>query len=100
MLINFRTYQLAKELFNDCEQIKLKGELRRQLTKALSSIVLNLAEGSAKSSSKERARFYQIALGSLREVQAILEITNNQNGKISNIGGSIYRLIKNPGLDF
>jgi hypothetical protein len=33
-----------------------------------------LSEGSAKPSTKERLRFYNIAFGSLREVQAIIRL--------------------------
>jgi four helix bundle protein len=41
---------------------------------AVLSIALNLSDGSAKKSEKERRRFYEIAFGSLREVQTIVEI--------------------------
>lgn len=100
MLKDFRTYQLALALYDECSKVKLKGGLKDQMARASSSIVLNLAEGSAKSSRKERARFYQIALGSLREVQAILAITNNKIQMIDKVGGGIFRLIQNPGPDF
>ncbi len=42
--------------------------MKNQFQRAMLSIVLNLAEGSAKSSHKERRKFYEISLGSLREV--------------------------------
>jgi hypothetical protein len=28
---NFKTYQLAKELFHDCQKLPLKGEMKNQL---------------------------------------------------------------------
>ena len=37
-------------------------------------MALNLAEGSGKSSTKDRLRFYEIALGSVRECEAVMEI--------------------------
>ena len=42
--------------------------------RATSSVALNLREGSAKPSPKERRRFYLIAFASLREVQAIADL--------------------------
>ena len=71
---NFRTYQLAKELNKQGQALKLKAPYRDQFQRALLSIALNLAEGSAKSSNNDRRRFYEIALGSLRETQALIDI--------------------------
>jgi four helix bundle protein len=75
---NFKTYQLAKELYHNCLALKIKGEVRDQLHRASLSILLNLAEGSGKHTIPEQNRFYNIALGSLRETQALLDILNNQ----------------------
>ena len=69
-LPRFRTYQAAIRFYRECEGLKMPYRLRDQLLRAASSIVLNLAEGSAKESEKDRLRFYRIALGSLRECQA------------------------------
>src|SRR5262249_18373142 len=69
----FRTYQLAKELVREARTLKLKGELRNQLERASLSVALNLTEGSAKVG-KERVRFFTMAMGSLREIQAIFDI--------------------------
>ena len=63
------------------------------------SIVLNLAEGSSRSSKKERKRFYEISYGSFKEVQAILEIYPTQTATLnllSNIlGAHLYKLWRN-----
>jgi len=48
--------------------------LADQLQRAITSSVLNLAEGNGKSSPKERKRFFQISLGSLAEVSACLDL--------------------------
>ena len=73
MLKRFRTYQSAVSLYRDCKQLSLPQYVRDQLLRASLSICLNLAEGSAKRSPKDRHRFFRIAFGSLREVQAILD---------------------------
>ena len=74
MLDKFRSYQLALKLYSQCKEIKLPYSLKDQLTRASSSVVLNLAEGSAKPTVRDRQRFYAIALASLREVQALIEM--------------------------
>ena len=74
----FKTYQLATQFYHKSNNLGLKGPMKNQFQRACLSIVLNLAEGSAKSSHKERKKFYEISLGSLREVQAILTLINHQ----------------------
>ena len=78
MLKNFQTYQLAVALYKACEKLKLYGPLREQLRRATASIALNLAEGSAKPTSKDRSKYYHIALGSIREVQSIMDLIENK----------------------
>ena len=41
---NFRTYDLAKDFYNDCKILKLQQPLKDQFDRAILSIVLNLAE--------------------------------------------------------
>ncbi len=98
MLQNFRSYQLAKEIYQQSKGIRLRGEIRDQFERAMLSVVLNLAEGSGKTSPRERARFYGIALGSLREVQAIFDLSGEVSHfeKSNLLGAMIYRLIRKP----
>jgi four helix bundle protein len=93
---NFRTYQLALELNRKATKVKLKAHYRDQFERAVLSVALNLAEGSAKESAKDRARFYQIAFGSLREVQAMIEILKiTELNEISRqLGGSLFNLCR------
>jgi four helix bundle protein len=51
------------KLMNDARTIKLSDQLYR----ALGSIGANIAEGYSRGTGKDRARFYEYALGSARE---------------------------------
>ena len=94
MLSKFRSYQLALELYKKCELIKAKAYIKDQLEGASLSIVLNLAEGSAKTTSKERSRFYSISYASLRETQVLLAILNQAEliEKANQLGAMIFKL--------
>ena len=96
---NFRTFDLAVEFYRSTRLLGLKGHARDQLQRAAYSIVLNLAEGRGKPTLKDQKRFFGIAMGSLRECQAVLileELGNSQQWKLLDIlGGSLYRLIQN-----
>ncbi|HEX4923455.1 MAG TPA: four helix bundle protein [Bdellovibrionales bacterium] len=95
MLQNFKTYHLAVELHEKCKASVIKGAARSQLDRASLSVALNIAEGSAKTSIADRKRFYEMALASCRETQAILHI-NKQHDlfKLADaVGGCLYRLV-------
>ena len=96
---NFRTYNLAVDFYRQTQCLKLPGFIKNQLNRAALSIVLNLAEGRGKPSKAEQLRFFHIAMGSLRESQAILELiqlTNSPAVNTANIlGAHLYKLIQN-----
>jgi four helix bundle protein len=50
------------------------GDLRDQLERAGSSIVLNTAEGIGRTSGPDKARFYAMARGSALECAAIVDV--------------------------
>ena len=97
LMKKFKTYQLAIQFYHISKDLDLKGPMRNQFQRALLSIPLNLSEGSAKSSAKERRRVYEISLGSLREVQTILNLVNHQQliKEADKLGGYIYKLCQN-----
>ena len=99
---NFRTYHLAVQLFRDCQSLKLRSPFKDQFDRASLSVVLNLAEGSAKPTAKDRARFYSIAFGSLRETQAILALTGHaaQLQQSDAVAACLFRLIQRPGRSY
>jgi four helix bundle protein len=62
-------YKLTKEL-PDSERFILTQQIRR----AALSVHLNLAEGSSRKSNTERKRYYEIARGSIIEIDAAFDI--------------------------
>jgi four helix bundle protein len=74
MLRNFKAYQLAKEHYWHCKELKLPSFLKDQRLRASSSVALTLAEGSGKRTPADQRRFYAMAYGSFRECQAIIEL--------------------------
>ncbi len=93
----FRTYQLAVQFYNNSKNLYLKEPLKNQFQRATLSIVLNLAEGSAKPTTKDRRKFYRTSLGSLRETQAILDLIDHKKliNEANILGGYLYKLCKN-----
>ena len=93
---NFRTFDLAVEFYRLTLSLTIKGHLKEQLNRAASSVALNLAEGRGRASAKDQARFFQIALGSLRECQAILQLAEatNVGAKADMLAANIYKLIQ------
>ena len=96
MLKGFRSYELAVELYEQCQNIKAKGYVTDQLLRASLSIVLNIAEGSGKPTLADKRRFYAIAFGSIRETQAILNLLKAEKAialadrLASNVYGLVY----------
>jgi four helix bundle protein len=70
----FRTLELAIEFHGLVESMPLTGHLRDQLFRAVTSVSLNLSEGNAKRSVKEKKRFYQTAYESIQECKTILKL--------------------------
>lgn len=95
----FRTLELAKNFYQECQKIELSGAARNQFARASLSIVLNLAEGSGKPTNRDRKRFYFISYGSLREVATILSVSSITylDKQIDCLGAHIWKLTQNPG---
>jgi len=92
---------LYTENFPKVEEFGLKGQIRR----AAVSVVLNIAEGYRRGTTKDYLHFLNTADGSLAELEAALEIClnlkllttesyENMEKKRSEVGFLLYRLIK------
>jgi four helix bundle protein len=90
----FRTYQLAKEFYQQTKGLVITGPMRDQFRRASLSILLNLSEGSAKPTVKDRKKFYFIAFGSLREVQCMLDMLGDMDliEKADVLAAHMYKL--------
>lgn len=90
----FRTLELAIEFHDAVEGLSLKGHLRDQLMRAASSIALNLSEGNAKPSVKEKHRYYQTAYASSQECKTILRLAKCEEPKelLDYLAASLFKL--------
>ena len=74
----FPVYILVETFYKDIQPIinnsQVSPDLRSQLDRAASSIMLNIAEGAGKFSYRDKKNFYVIARGSVNECLAILQV--------------------------
>lgn len=70
------TYLELKDLFKNKE---INSNLRDQLYRSITSIILNIAEGAGKTGDKDKKNFYTIARGSVQESVAIIRLLKLEN---------------------
>ena len=107
-LARMRVYQLARELLEEAkvDAVALAAntvteKIAPQLFAAIGSIAANLAEGYSRSSGKDRARIFEIALGSTREsmiwyhagMATLGEITQERLDKLEQIRRLLLAII-------
>lgn len=98
-LKKFTTYQLAVEFYSVVTELKLAYHLRDQMVRAASLIALNLAEGCAKPTSKDKRKFFAIAYGSAKECQAVLDLSPHRKNaelvdQIDKISACVFKLMR------
>ena len=73
--------ELAKEVYSVSMKLPVeeKFNMVQQMRRAALSVKLNLAEGSTRKSPNERKRFYEVARGSVVEIDAVLETAVDLN---------------------
>jgi four helix bundle protein len=93
-----RTFDLAVTFYRQASALRLPVHLKDQLSRASSSVALNLAEGRGKSTRRDQLRFFHIALGSARESQAVLILADLVGAEswmtLDHLVASLYRLIE------
>ena len=89
----FECYKFTKVL-TDEEKYAMASQIRR----AALSVHLNIAEGCSRKSEVERKRYYEIARGSVIEIDAALDIANDllyfNNFNTEKLGESIIKMFK------
>ncbi len=92
-----RTYELAKEFYKDCKRLSLSGAMKDHFDRAILSIPLNIAEGNARITAKDRKRFFNTSLASLREIQCILDLIEEKtlSKQADILAAHLYRLYQN-----
>jgi four helix bundle protein len=95
---NFRALTLAADFYRAAKTAPLTGDIKDQLVRAASSSCLNLAEGRGRRTLKDQLKYFHIAMGSVREAQAVLIIEDLTGGdlwlKLDRSAATIYRLIE------
>lgn len=79
---NLKVYQRAREIRKKIFSVLAKERLIDkliidQLKRAIISVILNVAEGTGKSSRLDKKRFFATARGSIYEVVAIIDILSD-----------------------
>jgi four helix bundle protein len=86
-------YRLSRSLPSD-EKFGMISQIRR----AALSVHLNVAEGCSRKSEAERKRFYEIARGSVIEIDAALDIAKElhylDTVSVENLGNQMIRCFK------
>ena len=76
---SLKIYEAIRELAEEVYAVSVKlpteekFNMVQQMRRAALSVKLNLAEGSSRKSLNERRRFYEVARGSVVEIDAVLE---------------------------
>lgn len=97
---HLRSYQLAVQFYQVTREIKLTPDLQNQFRRAASSVALNLNEGWGRRRYADRRRFFTIAMGSIRECQASVELENEKftsdlRDLLDHLAASTFKLIGN-----
>ena len=97
-------YAIARQFVKECYlavgnfPVEERFILTQQIKRAALSVHLNIAEGSSRKSETERKRFYEIARGSLIEVDAALDVASDlgysTSEKLQSLGETLVRCFK------
>jgi four helix bundle protein len=98
MLKDFIAFELSKRLYQRCKTVRRPHYVKDQLLRASLSISLNLAESSGRRTEKERLRYFTMALGSLRECEALVELEEIRDTEtqdlLRQLGAILFKLCR------
>lgn len=98
--LNWEVYKNAKQLFSLVLKLvkklpkEYRFELGSQIIRCAFSIILNIAEGSGKTSDRELNRFIDISLGSANELLAAADVLRDNNFITDSEFNEIYKQIE------
>jgi four helix bundle protein len=97
-------YSISKTFVSECYKltksfpVEEKFGMISQIRRAALSVHLNLSEGASRKSGQERKRYYEIARGSLIEIDGALDIAKElkylNNLELNKLGESMIRCFK------
>ena len=97
-LQNFKAFNIAKDSYRSCLDLKLPRHLKEQLLRAASSAAINLAEGSARRTHADKRKFYNISMASIREAQSILALADLEGCEaellLNKVAACVYKLLQ------
>lgn len=81
----------------EIQKVKFPAYLKNQILRSSLSIALNLSEGAARRTNKDKRRLYNIAFASLRETQVALRCSAKSQPSLEaqadRLGALLYRLV-------
>lgn len=94
MSSKLQVLELAIEQYHAIKKTAYKGEIRSQIERAALGVCLNLSEGNAKRTWKDKRRFFNISYASQQEVKTLLQIVQNQHleFRADILAAKLYRL--------
>jgi len=98
-MYHLKSYQLAVQFYRQAKGVSLPAHLKNQLLRAASSVALNISEGTGRRTSPDRRRFFTIAMGSIRECQAVVDLERSQfspaqRDKLDHLAACTFKLIR------
>ncbi len=97
-------YKSSQELILECYRITMqfpneeKFAMVQQIWRAALSVHLNIAEGCSRTSKSERSRYFEIARGSVVEIDTAIGLAHKLNyatlEKLQSLGNSIIKTFK------
>lgn len=98
--LKWKVYKDSQELFAFILKLvknlpkEYRFELSSQLIRSALSVILNIAEGSGKTSDRELNRYFEISLGSLYEVLATADVLKNNKLINNNEFDEIFKKVE------